>query len=136
MSKANEVRTDRLYTTDHEWATITSPTEVVVGITPFAIEQLGDITLVAFDVKPGDHVEAGKTFGTVESVKTVSDLFAPLSGTVLRINPELDADPEVVNRDCWDAAWMIAIAPDSLATEQPKLLSAADYTAHIEASAH
>ncbi len=135
MSKANEVRADRLYTRDHEWATLT-PTEVVVGITPFAVEQLGDITLVAIDVKPGDRVEAGKTFGTVESVKTVSDLFAPLSGTVVRVNPALDADPETVNRDCWDAAWMLAIQPSALDAEKSQLLDAQAYAAHIEAQAH
>jgi len=124
-----------LYTRDHEWATLT-PTEVVVGITPFAVEQLGDITLVAIDVKPGDRVEAGKTFGTVESVKTVSDLFAPLSGTVVRVNPALDADPETVNRDCWDAAWMLAIQPSALDAEKSQLLDAQAYAAHIEAQAH
>ena len=72
---AKEVKDDRKYTKDHEWAKEQDGV-VVVGITAFAVDQLGDITLVGLDVKPGDAVEAGKAFGTIESVKTLSDLFA------------------------------------------------------------
>lgn len=123
MSSANEVREDRLYTKDHEWAK-TEGSEVLIGITAFAVEQLGDITLVGLDVKPGDRVEAGKVFGTVESVKTVSDLFAPVAGTITRVNAELDAAPELVNQDPWESAWMVAIEP---AGEPAGLLDAAQY---------
>jgi glycine cleavage system H protein len=105
---STEVKADRRYTKDHEWAKIDGR-EVVVGITAYAVEQLGDITLVNIDVGEGDELEAGKPFGTVESVKTLADLFAPVSGKVLRINPALEDEPELVNDDCYDKAWMVAI---------------------------
>ena len=86
---------------------------ITVGITAYAVEQLGDITLVNLDVKEGDSVEAGKAFGTIESVKTLSDLFAPISGKITKINKDLESRPELVNEDCY-AAWMVAIeAPAS-----------------------
>ena len=107
---SDDVKTDRRYTKDHEWAK-TSGDEVLVGITAFAVDQLGDITLVNLDVKAGDALIAGKAFGTIESVKTLSDLFAPLSGTIVRVNAELEKTPELVNTDCWEKAWMIAIKP-------------------------
>ncbi len=126
MSGADEVKDDRRYTKDHEWAREDGP-EVLIGVTAFAVDQLGDVTLVALDVKVGDAVEAGKPFGSVESVKTVSDLFAPLSGTVTRLNDRLDTAPELVNEDPWDAAWMLAISPRSLPEESGKLLDADAY---------
>jgi glycine cleavage system H protein len=98
------------YTKDHEWAKADGA-DVVVGITSFAVEQLGDITLVNVDVKVGDEVTEGKAFGTIESVKTLSDLFAPLSGKIARITPELEAKPELVNEDCYGKGWMVAITP-------------------------
>ncbi len=107
-----KVPADLRYTKDHEWAK-TSGSEVTVGITAFAVEQLGDITLVNLDVKPGDAVTEGKPFGTIESVKTLSDLFAPISGKVIRVNKDLEAKPELVNEDCYGKAWMVAIAPDA-----------------------
>src|SRR5208337_2182363 len=97
---SDEVKTDRRYTKDHEWAQ-ESGGEVLVGITAFAVDQLGDITLVNLDVKAGDVLTAGKAFGTIESVKTLSDLFVPLSGKVARVNPDLEVHPEHVNADCW-----------------------------------
>lgn len=104
---ATNVKDDRKYTKDHEWA-LAEGGRVTIGITAYAVEQLGDITLVNLDVKEGDTIEAHKAFGTIESVKTLSDLFAPVSGKVVAINKELDAKPELVNDDCY-AAWMIAI---------------------------
>src|ERR1700730_7670595 len=108
------------YTKDHEWAKVDG-NRVTVGITAFAVEQLGDITLVNLDVKAGDAITAGKAFGTIESVKTLSDLFAPLSGKVSRVTPALENKPELVNDDCWEAAWMVAITPSD-ASELDKLL--------------
>jgi glycine cleavage system H protein len=105
----SELPADRKYTKDHEWALL-SGDRVRFGITAFAVEQLGDITLVNLDVKPGDTVEAGKGFGTIESVKTLSDLFAPVGGKVVEVNGELASKPEAVNEDCYEA-WMIAVAP-------------------------
>jgi glycine cleavage system H protein len=133
MSAANEVKDDRKYTKDHEWAK-KDGAEVVVGVTAFAVEQLGDITLVSLDVKPGDTLEAHKAFGTIESVKTLSDLFAPISGKVTRINADLENSPELVNDDCWDKGWMIAIEPSDGAFDE--LLDAAAYEKHVEESAH
>jgi glycine cleavage system H protein len=124
---------DLRYTKDHEWAKRDAGT-VTVGITAFAVEQLGDITLVNIDVKPGETVTAGKSFGTIESVKTLSDLFAPISGKVVRVNSELEAKPELVNEDCWKA-WMIAIAPDDGAAVDA-LLDSKSYAEHVKASAH
>jgi glycine cleavage system H protein len=107
---SDEVKADRRYTKDHEWAK-QSGTEVLVGITAYAVDQLGDITLVNLDVKAGDTLTAGKAFGTIESVKTLSDLFAPLSGKVVRVNGALENKPELVNTDTWGEGWMIAVEP-------------------------
>jgi glycine cleavage system H protein len=123
---------DRKYTTDHEWARKDGG-EILVGVSAFAIEQLGDITLVNVDVKVGDDVQAGKSFGTIESVKTLSDLFAPISGKVTRINEALNDKPELINEDP-NKAWMIAIAPSGV--EFDALLDLAAYTEHVKASAH
>ena len=111
---SDEVKSDRRYTKDHEWVQ-ESGAEILVGITAFAVDQLGDITLVNLDVKVGDTLTAGKAFGTIESVKTLSDLFAPLSGKVARINADLEKKPELVNEDCWGKAWMIAVTPSDSA---------------------
>ena len=120
------------YTKDHEWAQVAG-TELTVGITSFAVEQLGDITLVSFDVKVGDELAAGKAFGTIESVKTLSDLYAPVSGKVVALNGELDAKPELVNEDCFGKAWMIKIAVSD-AKAADALLDATAYAAHVKAA--
>jgi glycine cleavage system H protein len=123
---------DLKYTKDHEWAKIAGG-EITVGITKFAVEQLGDITLVSFDAKVGDSVTAGKTFGTIESVKTLSDLYAPISGKITALNADLDKQPELVNEDCYGKAWMVKIAPaDGNAADA--LLDATAYAAHVKAS--
>jgi glycine cleavage system H protein len=121
-----------LYTKDHEWAKVEGE-RVRVGITSFAVEQLGDITLVSFDVKAGDVLALGKTFGTIESVKTLSDLFAPMAGKVIEVNAALDKSPELVNEDCYGKAWMIVLEP----AEKPVagLLDPNAYAAHVKASA-
>ncbi len=123
---------DRRYTKDHEWAKPDGQA-VVIGITAFAVDQLGDVTLVSIDVKEGDQVTKGKIFGTIESVKTLSDLYAPISGKVVRKNGSLDDQPELVNEDPWDKGWMIAIEPGD---EGAELLDAAAYRAHVAESAH
>ena len=122
------------YTKDHEWTKVDGK-RVTVGITAFAVEQLGDITLVNLDVKVGDELAAGKAFGTIESVKTLSDLFAPVSGKVVEINKDLDAKPELVNDDCYGKAWMIVIeATDTSAVNA--LLDEKAYAEHVKESAH
>jgi glycine cleavage system H protein len=119
------------YTKDHEWAKVEGE-RIRVGITSFAVEQLGDITLVSFDVKPGDALAAGKAFGTIESVKTLSDLFAPVAGKVIEINAALDKSPELVNEDCYGKAWMIVIEPDTKPVSG--MMDVAAYGAHVKAS--
>jgi len=116
---------DLKYTKDHEWAKATSG-EIQVGITKFAVEQLGDITLVNFDVKEGDTIAEGKAFGTIESVKSVSDLFAPIAGKIVRLNKELEGKPELVNEDPYGKGWMIVIAP-SKPDEVNGLLTSGQY---------
>jgi glycine cleavage system H protein len=120
------------YTKDHEWAK-TSGGEVLVGVTRFAVEQLGDITLVVIDAKVGDTVKVGQSFGTIESVKTLSDLFAPVSGKVLRVNGELEGKPELVNEDCYGKAWMVAIAPEG---DTGHLMSDTAYAELLKTAAH
>jgi glycine cleavage system H protein len=124
------------YTKDHEWAKVDGA-DIVVGITAFAVEQLGDITLVNLDVKPGASVETGKAFGTIESVKTLSDLFAPLSGKVTKVNQELETKPELVNEDCYGKGWMVVIsAADAAAAKLDDLMDERAYAEFLKASAH
>lgn len=131
---SDEVKSDRRYTKDHEWAK-TDDGKVKVGITSFAVDQLGDITLVNLDVKAGDELTVGKAFGTIESVKTLSDLFAPISGKVAAVNAALEAKPELVNDDCYDQAWMIEIVPSD-AKELDALLDSEAYGAFLKTAAH
>jgi len=115
--------TDRKYTKEHEWIQSSGAT-AAVGITDHAQESLGDIVFVELP-KLGAEVTAGKTFGTVESVKAVSDLYAPASGTVTEINGDLATSPEKVNKDP-HGSWMMKITLKN-ASELDRLLSAADY---------
>jgi glycine cleavage system H protein len=130
MSAPSQVKDDRKYTRDHEWA-LKREGELVVGITAHAVDQLGDITLVNWDVDVGGSLEAGKAFGTIESVKTLGDLFAPVSGRITRINRALGEHPELVNEDPWEGAWMIALAPSQLETEWEALLSPEAYAEYL-----
>jgi glycine cleavage system H protein len=134
MSGKFDVKDGFLYTKDHEWAH-QKPEGFEVGITAYAVDQLGDITLVNIDVKVGDAVEAGKPFGTIESVKTLSDLFSPVSGKIAKINAELESKPELVNEDCYGKGWMVVIAPTSPA-EKDKLLSPSAYGEFLKTAAH
>ena len=129
-----EIPTDIRYTKEHEWARA-AVGEVVIGITAFAVAQLGDVTLVNLDVKVGDDVSAGKAFGTIESVKTLSDLYAPVAGKVVRVNEALASRPELVNADCYGEAWMIAIAPtDPKAIEA--LMDPSAYSEYVKTAEH
>ena len=120
--------TDRKYTKEHEWIT----SDGTIGITDHAQESLGDIVFVDLP-KAGTELTAGKTFGTVESVKAVSDLFAPASGTVTAVNGELATAPEKVNKDA-HGSWMIKIKLKDPA-ELNALLSAADYEKFVSEEA-
>jgi len=115
--------TDRKYTKEHEWIHVKG-TSATVGITEYAQESLGDIVFVEMP-KVGTELVAGKTFGTVESVKAVSDLFAPASGKVTEVNGELTTAPEKVNKDA-HGAWMLKLTLKN-PSELDSLLSAAEY---------
>ena len=120
------------YTKEHEWARIDG-SRVVVGITDFAQEELGDVVFVELP-EPGTTVTAASEFGVVESVKAVSDLFSPISGTVVEINSDLEERPELVNESPYDQGWMIVIEASDPA-EFNELLSAADYRSYVEEEA-
>ncbi len=115
---------DLKYTREHEWAKQEGD-RVRVGITAYAQEQLGDVVFVELP-KVGAKVTAAKNFGVVESVKAVSDLFAPVSGEVAEINAELTKKPETVNQDPYGAGWMIVVKPSSKG-EWEQLLTAQQY---------
>ena len=134
MSQATDVKDDRRYTKDHEWA-LKKDGELLVGISAFAVDQLGDITLVNWSVAPGERVSVGQVFGTIESVKTLSDLFAPVAGIVSKLNAGLESAPERVNEDCWGEGWMVSIQPDDPAAAEG-LLNPAAYREHIASLEH
>jgi glycine cleavage system H protein len=115
---------DRRYTTEHEWI-MPEGEHYVVGITAFAQDQLGDIVYVELP-KVGDRIQSGASFGVIESVKTASDLFAPVSGEVVEVNKELIDQPQSVNDDPYTAGWMIKIRPEDSA-DVDKLLTAEQY---------
>jgi len=130
---AATVPSDRRYTKDHEWA-LEAEGVITIGITAFAVEQLGDITLINLDIKVGAAVTAGKAFGTIESVKTLSDLYAPVSGTIVAINDALESTPELVNEDPWGKGWMIRIKPSDAGVAS--LMESGAYQSHVESSDH
>jgi glycine cleavage system H protein len=129
----SQVPADVRYTKEHEWARREGD-RARVGITAYAQEQLGDVVFVELP-KVGTRVSAMKTFGVVESVKAVSDLYAPLSGEVVAVNDALSKQPEVVNRDPYGDGWMVVIALADPA-EYDALLSAEAYERLIAGGGH
>ena len=115
------------YTEQDEWAR-REDGRVVVGISDYAQKQLGDIVFVDL-TEVGTRVQKGRSFGVIESVKAVSDLYAPLSGEILARNDELADRPELVNEDCYGDGWLVAVAGD---LEEASLLDAAAYRRHVE----
>jgi glycine cleavage system H protein len=128
MPTAGQNPADRRYTTEHEWIKPEGE-HYLVGITAFAQDQLGDIVYVELP-KVGDRVEAGTAFGVIESVKTASDLYAPVSGEVVEVNGELVDQPQVVNDDPYQVGWMIKVRVDD-ATQVERLLTAEQYSEQI-----
>ncbi len=119
------------YTQDHEWVLIDDDGKsALVGITEFAQQELGDIVYIEIETQ-GDVIARGEMFGTVEAVKTVSDLFMPLSGTVSEVNQELEQTPEAVNKDPYGKGWMIRIELND--EDRSGLISKAEYSALIGA---
>ena len=104
------------YTAEHEWVKKTGATTVRVGITDFAQSQLGDVVFVQLP-SVGDQVTAGDSFGEVESTKSVSDLFAPLTAKVTAVNTDLEATPELVNSEPYGQGWLVAALADTLDAE-------------------
>jgi glycine cleavage system H protein len=120
---------DLRYTRDHEWVRVDGDT-AVVGITDFAQGELGDIVFI--ELEPvGSKVDREAVFGTVEAVKTVSELFMPLSGTIAEVNESLDASPQLVNEDPYGEGWMIRIELADTG-ELDDLLSAEEYAAMVD----
>ena len=123
---------DLYYTKDHEWARVEDRDGLkvaTIGVTRFAVEQLGDVTQVDLP-KEGESVKQADVFGSVESVKAVSDLFAPVTGKVVKVNSPLADSPEYVNEDPYDEGWMIQVALSN-AKELDGLLDAAAYQAFL-----
>jgi glycine cleavage system H protein len=120
---------DLLYTEDHEWARIEGKV-ATIGITKFAVDQLGDVTQVELP-REGEVLKQREVFGSVESVKAVSDLFAPLSGRVLKVNSPLTDSPEYVNEEPYDGGWMIQIELGNPA-ETEKLMKIDAYEAFLK----
>lgn len=116
------------YTKEHEWVKV-SGNIATVGITDFAQSELGDVVFIEIETE-GETLKKEETFGTIEAVKTVSDMFMPVSGTVIEINPALENNPEVVNSDAFGAGWMVKVEMENPA-ELDELLSADDYAALI-----
>ena len=116
------------YTKEHEWIRVEGE-EAVVGITDYAQSQLGDIVFVECETV-GDALEAGETFGTIEAVKTVSDLYLPVAGEVLEFKEELEGEPELVNKDPYGKGWIVKIKISD-ETELDGLLNADAYKAII-----
>lgn len=119
---------DLLYSKEHEWVR-REGSDIRIGITDFAQSELGDIVFVELP-EVGDEITVNEPFGSVESVKTVSELYAPVSGTVVEVNEALEDNPEYVNESPYDKAWMIVVEPSDDA-ELDDLLSAEEYEAHI-----
>ena len=120
---------DLRYTTEHEWLRADGG-QATIGITDFAQDALGDVVFVELP-SVGTVLSKGQTFGVVESNKSVSDLFAPVAGRVVAVNPELRDRPELVNQDPYGAGWMIRLATSGEG-EVAALLDAAAYRAHVE----
>lgn len=118
------------YTQDHEWIKVEGD-EAMIGITEFAQKELGDIVFIEVETE-GETLEIGDAFGTIEAVKTVSDMFMPVNGEVLEFNEELESNPEIVNKDPYGEGWIIKIKIADMA-EVEALLDAEAYKELIEA---
>ncbi|WP_077624921.1 glycine cleavage system protein GcvH [Sediminibacillus massiliensis] len=125
MSLPNDLR----YSEEHEWVKVEGD-KIRIGITDHAQSELGDIVFVELP-EEGDEIEADEPFGSVESVKTVSELYAPINGKVVEVNEDLDDSPEFVNESPYEKAWMIVVETDDL-SQVDELMTAEQYQAMIE----
>jgi len=124
------IPSDLRYTSDHEWIRLTGKT-ALVGITDFAQGELGDIVFVEIETT-GSHLEKGSTFGTIEAVKTVSDLFMPVSGKVLGVNTRINDAPDLINKEPYGEGWLIRVEVDDPA-QMEELMDAKAYASMINA---
>jgi glycine cleavage system H protein len=117
-----------LYTKDHEWANF-KDNEVVIGITDYAQSQLGDVIFIEFP-EVGVELTIGDAFGEVEAVKAVSELYAPISGTITAVNEELEDSPDIVNSDPYGNGWLIKVSPSN-PEEKDELMDSLSYEEHV-----
>jgi glycine cleavage system H protein len=124
----SEIPDDRRYTSKHEWARQDGG-RIVIGITDYAQDQLGDVVFVGLP-EEGSRVTEGEPLGEVESTKSVSDVFSPVSGIVVERNPEVEQKPELINSDPYGSGWLVAV--DGEGADLSSLLSADDYRRQVE----
>ncbi|MGF7120419.1 glycine cleavage system protein GcvH [Rhodococcus sp. AG1013] len=124
---------DLRYTAEHEWVRRTGPTTVRVGITDFAQSQLGDVVFVQLPAE-GEDVTVGDSFGEVESTKSVSDIFAPLTAKVVAVNADLDGSPELVNSDPYGSGWLVDLEVEDEAGLDEVLAATLDAEAYLAVS--
>ena len=128
----SDIPAELAYTAEHEWVQRTGDDTVRVGITDFAQSALGDVVFVQLP-EVGVNVAAGDTFGEVESTKSVSDLYAPLSAKVVAVNGDLDGDPQLVNSDAYGAGWLVELQVETgaLAAALAELMDSDGYRKHV-----
>jgi len=128
----SEIPADLSYTAEHEWVARTGDDTVRVGITDFAQSALGDVVFVQLP-EVGTQLSAGESFGEVESTKSVSDLYAPITAKVVAVNGDLEGDPQLVNSDPYGGGWLVELQADAevLESAQADLLDAQGYRAHV-----
>jgi glycine cleavage system H protein len=125
-----EIPDELLYSREHEWVRMEGK-EAVVGITDFAQKQLHEIVYVEVKAE-GSLVEQNQTMGTVESVKSVSDVFSPVTGKIIKVNKELSDSPELLNQDPYKKGWLARISPVDLKKDKGRLLTAEQYGQYLE----
>ena len=125
-----EIPEDLRYSREDEWARLEG-SRITVGVTDYAQQQLGDIVFVELP-EVGKAVEAGEPFGSIESVKAVADLYAPVSGEVVEVNEELAESPELVNEDCYGDGWLVVISVTTGSGGFDELLDPKGYARHVE----
>ena len=128
--KEYDVPDDLVYTKEHEWAKVIDDLHVLVGITDYAVKSLHDVVYVDLP-QVGSKVTLMSVFGTVESIKAVSDLYSPLSGKVIRVNEELVTRPELVNESTYEDGWLIEVAPSNLSEDKSEMLNPEKYVEYI-----
>lgn len=125
-----ELPDDLLYTKEHEWLKSKGP-DALVGITEYAAKTLNDVVYVTLP-KVGDKLTQFKSMGTVESIKAVSELYSPISGTVTKVNEKLGSQPELVNKSPYAEGWLLEVRPSDLAADRTNLLDSRVYSALLE----